>query len=365
MPSLATLSWSITPGQLDVMRTTDVKLAARWEGVPDEDYECQWDPGDRTGVRHGCAVTHTFETGLSDRSVTLNVVYSGKTVFEESRPLPLERLRVKDLPGEGPVKLPPMADGKGIRVLLWSAFTAPNQGDVEALRKALQVSNANHAVLFFNMRVDGTAMRALVDSLQEDTGVSFLPLFCGGLAGQAGWQLPHTFVSHGADNEVPFRHAVMADGIGYLVLDGRATGNDLSQEKWTLERLQEMRVAAHRIVLSCRPMESFTGEAKELTPQFRYYEKLLRGDVSVLVSSGDPVFFHGGYGDLTAVAAGCATGPPGSLAGSAEKQGGTIGVLDLRPGKKTAAWSLSSQNPEKLIGPNEYPRQVGNYERRL
>ena len=176
--------------------------------------------------------------------------------------------------------------------------------------------------------------------------------------------MPHSFVPHGPDNETPFRHAAMADGIAYVVLDGRKTGNDLAQEKWVLERLQEMRIAAHRVVLSCRPMESLTGEAKELTPQFRYYEKLLRGDVSALISSGDRAFYFGGYGDLTAISAGCATGSPGALAGQETRQEATVGVVDLRPGKKTSAWSLSALDPTAMIKSSEYPRQVGNYDRK-
>jgi hypothetical protein len=365
VPPLETLSWSMTPEQLDVMRSTEVKLSAHWEGVADGDYECSWNPGDRTGTRRGCAVAHTFETGLVDRKVTLEVAFGGQTVFTESRPLPLERLRVQELPGKGPTKLPEMTAGKSMRVLLWSVFAAPNQADITALRKALEVSQASQAILFFNIQVDSTAMRGLVDSLAEETGVAFLPLFCGGLAGEGDWALPQIFVAHGSSNEVPFRHAAMAGGIGYVVLDTRARGNDLAQEKWLLDRLQEMRVVSHRIVLSCRPIESLTGEAKELTPQFRYYEKLLRGDVSALVSAGDPVFYHGAYGDLTAVSAGCAVGNAGALAGGETKQQATIGVVELPPGKKAAAWSLSAKDPSVLIGPNTYPRQVGNYERKL
>ncbi len=365
VPSLGSLSWSMTPSQLDVMRATKVKLLASWEGVADGDYDCSWDPGDRTGTRRGCSVEHTYETGLADRKVTLKVTYGGQTVFTESRPLPLERLRVTDLPGKGPKTLPEMTTDKSVRVLLWSAFAAPNQGDIKALRKALEASKAGHAVLFFNMRVDLQAMRGLVDSLEDETGVSFLPLFCGGLAGEGGWALPQSYVAHGSSNEVPYRHAAIAGGIGYVVLDTRARGNDLAQEKWLLDRLQEMRVASHRVVLSCRPMESLTGAAKELTPQFRYYDKLLRGDVSALVSAGDPVYYHGAYGDLSAVSAGCAVGSPGTLSGSTSKQGPSIGVLDLAPSKKAAAWSLSAKNPSALIGPDTYPRQVGNYERKL
>jgi hypothetical protein len=365
VPPLSALTWSITPGQLDVMRSTEVKMMAHWEGVAEGDYECSWDPGDRTGRRRGCDVKHTFATGLVDRKVTLEVSFNGQSVFTESRPLPLERLRVKELPGSGPTKLPDRDASKSVRVLLWSVFAAPKQADIAALRKALEVSKASHAILFFNMQVNGTAMRGLVDSLEEESGVTFLPLFCGGLEGEGGWTLPKSFVAHGSSNEVPFRHALMAGGIGYVVLDTRARGNDLAQEKWLLDRLQEMRVASHRVGLSCRPIESLTGEATELTPQFRYYEKLLRGDVSALISAGDPVFYHGAYGDLSAVSAGCAVGSPGTLAGTDVAQSTTIGILDLAPGKKATAWSLSAKDPSTLIGSSTYPRQVGNYERKL
>lgn len=365
MPSLSSLTWSLTPGQLDVMRPTEVEFLARWEGVDEGSYRCQWDPGDRTGKQLGCRLKHVYETGLADRTVTLRILFGGQIVLTESRPLPLERLPVTELPSDESSVPPPEADVKSVRVLLWSAFAAPSQKDVDALRKALRASDAKHAILFFNMLVDASATRGLVDSLQQETGVSFLPLFCAGLEGEGSWKLPRAFVPHGPENEIPFRHAAMADGIGYVVLDGRVSKNDVTQEKWVLERLQEMRIAAHRVVLSCRPMESLTGEASELTPQFRYYEKLLRGDVSALVSSGDPVFYHGRYGDLTAVFAGCATGAPGIIAGQTKRQEPTMGVLDLQPGKKTTAWSLSVADPAAMIKSSEYPRQVGNYDRKL
>ena len=190
IPSLSSLTWSMTPDQLDVMRPTEVEFQARWEGVDEGSYRCQWDAGDRSGKQVGCRLKHTYNTGLADRKVTLVVYLGGQQVFTEARPLPMERLSVTDLPGDDSPVSPPEDDGKSVRVFLWSAFAAPTQKDVELLRKALVASGAKHAVLFFNMLVDGSATRGLVDSLQQETGVSFLPVFCGGLTGDGAGSCP-------------------------------------------------------------------------------------------------------------------------------------------------------------------------------
>lgn len=364
LPPLAAISWSMTPDRLDVMRDTEVTFSARWEGAPADRFTCLWDPGDRTGTLRGCDQTHRFANGLVDRQVTLEIVVAGRPVFSESRSLLLEKLPVQELSGDGDQALPKAPDG-GHRVLLWAAFAPPTQGDLTALKQALTDTGARSAVLFFNSSVDGAATASLLAELHKESGVALMPVFCGAVQGaEALERLPEAFVPHGKGNQLPFRHGAMVGGVGLVVLDSRVRGNSMEHEKWMLEQLEGLRVASHRLVLSCRPLETFTGDGDELTPQFRYYEKLLRGDISALISSGNPVYYDGSYGDLTTISAGCAAGSPGTISGTDAPQKKLYVLLDLARRKAATAYGIPVANPGEILDLTGLPRQVGNYLRR-
>ncbi len=364
LPPLSAISWSMAPAQLDVMRDSNITFSARWEGAPVDRFTCLWDPGDRTGTLRGCEQTHRFANGLVDRQVTLEIVVAGRPVFSESRPLPLEKLVVQELSSDGEQSLPKAPTG-GHRILVWAAFAAPTQGDLTALKQALSETGAASAVLFFNSSVDGAATAALLDELHRQSGVPLLPVFCGPVQGvEALARLPEAFVPHGKGNQLPYRHGAMVGGVGLVVLDSRVRGNSMEHEKWMLEQLEGLRVASQRVVLSCRPLETFTGEGDELTPQFRFYEKLLRGDISALLSSGNPVFYDGSYGDLTTISAGCAAGNPGTVSGSDVPQEKLFVLLDLARRKAATAYGVPVAAQSQIMELTGLPRQVGNYLRR-
>ncbi len=367
MPSLAGIRWSLEPERLDVMRDTRVAFKAVWEGADEADWDCLWDPGDRTGTVRGCAAEHLFSTGLVDRAVTLTVRFRGSEVFSESRPLPLERLPVQELPSDDNSLLPPAPGQGGSRTLFWSLHAAPQGEDIERLVAAATKVQAATVVLYLNLGVDGGATGKLLESLREQVDGAIVPVFCGSLFGAEGKDLLGDGVlTHGADNAPPFRHAFLSAGALYVVLDSRVSDNDVGHEKWMLDQLEKGRVASHRVVLSCRPMESYTAEGTaELTPQFRYYEKLLRGDISALVSGGEPVFYHGSYGNLATVSAGAANGTPGRLKGEQKAQGPLVTIIDLVPGEAAHVFAVRPTAPDSPFDPVRFPRQLGNYERRL
>jgi hypothetical protein len=370
VPSLAEIRWRLEPPQLDVMRDTDVRLAASWPGVPEADFSCRWDPGDRTGPLDGCSVTHKFVGGLADRQVGLVVRYRDVDVFSETRTLPLERLPVQELPAESSMLPAPPEAELGLRVAVAALFEEPGPAGRATLLRMLEATSPSLVFVFFNYTPMSTPASdefgRLLTQLNEGRTWTAVPVYCALPAGVGS--LPtvssSSILMHGEGNAPPFRMAFLAGPALFVMLDPREGNNSLDQEKWMLEQLEAGKVAAHRVVLSCRGLERFTAaETGELTPQFRYYEKLLRGDVSLLISSLHPVFYYGRYGRLPVLSAGSALGRPGRLLSASQDQRNFFGLIDLVRGKAPAVRALRPEQPTMVEGLASFPVKVGNYVR--
>jgi len=367
VPSLADFSWTLEPAYLDVMRDTKVVISAVWEGVSPERYRCVWDTGDRTGPVEGCRIEHTYRSGLADRTVKLSLGYDGKEVLSEARELPLERLPVHEL-STGPIRLPrPPGEDGGVRALFWGLFERPDETGMKEIINALEAVRPSLVFLFVNYRPDADMEAKLLTLLNEGMEWTALPLYCQAESGQS---LPNVrnprLLMHGEGNNPPYRMAFLASSVLFTMLDPTVRQNSLDQEKWMLGQLEDGKVASHRAVISCRSLDKFTSrDAGELTPQFRYYEKLLRGDISLLVSSGYPVFFHGRYGNLPVVSAGCGTGKPGRLMSSKKAQPNLLTVVDFFPKRSPVVYPVSPDKTEFALDQTGFPFKVGNYDREL
>lgn len=362
LPPLSGISWTMEPQQLDVMRDTVVRLTAQWKGASPASFSCRWDPGDRTGEVYGCSIEHRFTGGLTDRSVTLTILYEGREVFTESRDLPLERLPVRELP-PGPVPLadPPGPD-EGIRVVFASLFAPPDATARKALADALYRVDPRLVLLFVNYEVSRESLANLTRDLSSHGARIIVPVPCNTSEGLNG-PLDSRLTLHGKDHNPPYFEAFLQSSVLFVVLDPRVTSLSKDQEKWLLDHLEKGKVADHRVVVSCCPLESYTGNGSELQPQFRYYEKLLRGDVSLFISSSEPVYFQGSYGLIRTVSSGCAVGLPGRLPGTDRNQEHTFVVVDLVPDQPPAVQAVSLSNPGQVIDVQSLPRKLGNYQR--
>ena len=364
VPSLAGVLWQLEPPILDVMRDTTVELSAKWEDVPESDYSCVWDPGDRSGTLRGCRRVHTFVNGLADRTITLKMLYRGHEVLQESRELRLERLPVQEF-GADPRMLPPAPEAEGSqRVAFLGLGAVPGAGEVETLVGALKSTGVTFGFLFFNYDPAPKEAKLLLTALNAGS-TTVVPLYCGGSAMAAlPWVNSSRVLLHGDDNQPPFREAFLVAGTLFVVLDSRVRENSREHEKWLLKHLEKGKMAAHRVAVSCRPLESFVPSGGgELHPQFRYYEKLLRGDVSLLVSSTDPVFYHGMYGAIPAVSAGCVSGVPGRLRSSDVEQENLLTLIDLRPSRRPSVFAVLPGVPQEPVDTLTFPMEVGNYVR--
>ena len=365
LPSLAALRWETVPTQLDVMRDTTVALRIHWDGVPHHDYTCIWDPGDRSGTVEGCDVEHLFTGGLADRTVKLTVAYRGKQVFTESRGLPLERLPVQELKS-APRKIPPAPEATGVvRVGFLGLSRRPSADDLDVLVEALQATNPTLVYLFLNYAPDEQKEAELLTALNVERSWTSIPVYCQARYGAA---LPAVkssqLLPHGDGNNPPYRSAALVSSALFVMLDARVHDNSLDQEKWMLAQLMTGKVAAHRIVVSCLPLDKYTAKDQgELSPRFRYYEKLLRGDVSLLVSAAHPVFHFGNYGDLPTLSSGCTVGKPGRLLASKKDQEHLFTLVDLLPGEEPRVYAVAPNNPEMAADQTGFPFRVGNYVR--
>ncbi len=359
----------LTPNELDVMRDTKVVLEARFPPDSPAGLSCVWDPGDRSGEIEGCKATHVFQGGLTDRTVTLRLLASGTRVLDKSAPLPLERLPVQPLEDQPTLTLPapPLAEEEGIRVAFAGLFDCSDEGQLSTLEAALAQTAPKVVFLFLDCAISSETARELLQRMNQGHDWTAFPIYAEPLklgAKDAPQVSSADFIEHGEDNDLPFRGSLLGHGTLFLLLDPRLQGIHREQEKWLLEELEKSKVASHRVVLSAMPLEGYGNrEAPELVPQFRYYEKLLRGDPSLFVSSEHPVFLHAQYGQLPTLSIGAATGEPGRLPGSEATQPRLFVVMDLTPKERPRVYPMEMSPELKVWSGGDSPWKVGSYRR--
>jgi hypothetical protein len=241
----------------------------------------------------------------------------------------------------------------------------PQSEDAKALRRAVEATSANLVIVFVNVSVSGKRMASFLSAAGQD-GPPLAPVYCKKPTGPEVAPPDVRLLTHGDDNEVPYRFAWLFQQVLFVQLDPRVSGNSPAREKWLYGHLARGKVIPHRIVLSCRALENLTaGGGSELTPQFRYYEKLLRGDTSLFIAGGEPVFYSGIYGDLNVVSAGSAAGRSGTLQGVKDKQQSLFALVELRAEQPPAVYAINPASPDQVIDPVKFPARAGNLERRL
>ena len=364
-PDPSALTWRIEPANLDVMRDTTVRLSLHWPGVPVTDFRCFWNPGDRSGELEGRDLEHVYQGGMADREVTVRVEFQGNEVFRETRHLPLERLPVAPLPS-GTGELPQKPDDGGVRAVFAGLFIHPDKDQVERLVAALDQLTPDLVFLYFNYKAPEKKLAAVLDQLNTGRGWTALPVYCADTPGGAPKVLSSRLLMHGEGNEPPFRYSFLTSGVLFVVLDPRKRAYDKDHEKWMLGALEGGSMASHKVAVSCAPMEKYTPkELAVLEPSFRYYEKLLRGDVSLLVSSTYPVFYHALYGYLETVSVGCASGETGRLLTARRQQSQALTLVDFRKDSDPKVYPVTTKAPLQILDQSGLPFKVGTYLKEL
>lgn len=364
-PDTSTISWQVEPAALDVMRDTNVRLSLNWPGVPVTDFRCFWNPGDRSGELEGCSVEHTYQGGMADREVTVRVEIQGAELFSETRPVPLERLPVAPLPS-GAGEPPPRPGDGGVRTVFAGLFAHPDDEQIQQLSAAFDQLDPDLVFLYFNYQAQAKKLASLLDQLNTGKSWTALPIYCAGTSGGAPKVQSSRLLMHGEGNEPPYRYGFLTSGVLFVVLDPRQDTYDKNHEKWMLAAFESGAMATHRVAVSCAPMEKYTPKEREiLQPSFRYYEKLLRGDVSLLVSSTYPVFYHALYGYLKTVSVGCAAGKPGLLLSARRAQTQALTLVDFRKDSDPEVYPVGTKLPLQILDQSGLPFKVGTYLKEL
>ncbi len=358
--------WRLSPGDLEVMRNTKVSLSMSWKGPPKGKVTCEWDPGDRTGIIEGCNVDHIFEGGLNDRTVKLTVFLDGETVYSDSRQLPVEKLPVVEM-NDRTYKLPEPPGQGGTRMVLFSLSAAPNQKEAAQLARVAATTKPELLVLLLNSPMTKEQVSALLGLLGENQPWVVLPLYCdrGEMTIDEVRSLPWPDVLlHSTDADAPFKYSFLLNGVSFTVPDTRNRSGDLDMEKWLLSELAQAKVASHRVLLSCSALENFTEyDMGILTPNFRFYEKIMRGDPSLFVTGTQPVHYYGRYGQIPTLAPGVVVGSPGALLGTTKPQRRLVSVIDFKPALPPLVMAVAPDAPDTVLNLRMLPAEVGSYQR--
>jgi len=364
-PDTSTITWRIEPATLDVMRDTSVRLSLFWPSVPVTDFRCFWNPGDRSGELVGCNVEHLYQGGMADREVTVRVEMGGKVQFNETRPLPLEKLPVAPLASKA-AELPPKPGEGGVRTVFAGLFVHPDDEQIQQLAATFDQLSPDLVFLYLNYKAPSKKLAALLDRLNTGKAWTALPIYCAGSSGGAPKVQSSRLLMHGEGNDPPYRYSFLTSGVLFVVLDPRQDTYDKNHEKWMLSSLESGAMATHRVAVSCAPMEKYTPKERAiLQPGFRYYEKLLRGDVSLLVSSTYPVFYHALYGYLKTVSVGCAAGKPGQLLSARRAQTQALTLVDFREDSDPKVYPVTTSTPLQILDQSGLPFKVGTYLKEL
>ncbi len=373
------LTWSFTPGELQVYRSTAVHFRLDTAPAGHETVACRWNFGDGSPVEHGCNVSHTFHGGQADQVVTLTLT-DGDWEYTATRTVPLERLPVTSGLAEDD---PALATGQ---------LPARPEPDATSFRFAVLADSAASGGV---PKEIGAAVRALDDTLGPD-----LVIHLGGLvgrgAGESGWSairdaierpllalgVPVAFGASPTDlaegaraktpdlqiidgRHYPERYSFTYKGAYFLVLSpGQTEGVTEDALKWMQSELAAARVYEARFVLSYLPLHKFGDEhVGTLDKKFRIYELLLRGRVTALFSAGYRVYFKGRYGALPVVSVGAVAEPGGRLSGSDFRQPSSLVVVDIVKGVPERIFGVEGPGFDRPFDEGLLPETVEVYTR--
>ena len=372
------LHWTFQPTQLQVYRSTAVRL--RVESTPREhaDASCTWNFGDGSPAVEGCETSHTFHGGQADQVVTLHLA-DGDWTWTSTRTIPLERLAVVVEQATGPqgalAGMPPApkVDRSSFRFAVIADTAA--QGGVPADVQTAVDQLANHIAPELVIHAGGIAAAGEgAQAQQAYASVLAAPLAQRGIAlasalspgdGAAGLELPRPTVQMIDDSAFPQHYTFTHRGAFFLVLSTRVE-EGVSDEaiRWMREQLASARIYEARYVVSYLPLHKFGDRhLGSLDKRFRLYELFLRARVTTLFSAGYRVYFKGRYGALPVVSVGATAGPGGRLSGYGFAQPASFVVVDQVRGIPEHVFAVTGPTFDRPMDEASLPETVEVYTR--
>jgi hypothetical protein len=359
------VQWSLEPPELEVMRDTLVRLEAVPAPELGSDVICKWDPGDDSPSITGCKVEHLFRGGMADRIVSLQLLSGDKILLRETTVLRYERLPTGPSPAaqsEGDEDPVPGCT-RDCRRIAVASITGER-----GLSRAERLAVDHHASLLVLFLRGGALPPGKLNALAERLGgksISILPVSCDGSEGSIANLLlsqgaKGSFVPHSPPSDLPGRYAAQWQSV-YLMASAKPGAKSLDDEKWMADQLEVGSVFPSRILFTCKSLDRLTGQESALIASpYRAYEKMLRGNLSLLITAGSPVFYRGMYGILKTVAPGLLDGRPAGLMGSDNPQPPSASLIDLSAGKILRVIGvLSGGNSWAPFPDAALPRKVG------
>lgn len=366
--SASGLRISVEPRTLNVLQDTEVTM----EAVPPDGsvVQCIWDPGDQSPLIRGCKPPpHVFAEALTDRLVVLTVQDArGGRIGTWSFPLHLEKLP----PAPAPETVEPApgtdcgSDPECQRILVANAWNlAP--GWIRALESAATVSGAGLVIMFFHSRLPDDQEFKEVLAATDRLGAGFMPLPCDSSSGALQALLERVLLKG-----PPLMTDLKAEALPYsfasqfkrlfLMFERKGAGLSLQDERRITAALGDARLLSFRLLLTCGALDRLGFEDRELFPSpYRIYEKLLRGDVNLVVSAAYPLFYPGTWGNVKVLAPGAFPAGADVLLGQTAPQEPSVSVLEFRGGRLSAILRLATDTSGGPPKPSSeaLPEKVG------
>ena len=350
------------PAELRVWANTRVRLRVESDDGQEFD-KYVWHFEDGSDPVQGVEVEHVFAESVRDRHVTMEAFRSGTPVVVTRR-LPVERLEVVPLDGDGTASAEVLPNSSGSRLIIAG-------GSIDAMRAALVVRAADRAEAdLLIVASEADSAQAVSDAAQKHAPTLAILHWSLNVAaqGQASPSLtilrdPASKLAHVAKGDRDL--GVLA--LGELAIVAADTRAETIAEP-ELKRVRDALVVAgayhSSLLLSARPLTLMRDGELIADRAYRLYEHALRQQTNFVVSATSGVFYDGHFGGVFVVGIGSAQvqGCP-HLLGSDACQVDSISAIDVGSRGQVTVRVLVGKDFSQLFARRQLPAEVGKIRR--
>ncbi len=370
------LTFSVVPKRLRVYRSTTV--AIRLTGTPagTEAERIEWTFSDKTSVKEGPKITHTFEGGLRDHSVSVRVHLNNGQILKAKKELPLDRIGPEyKSQFENAIAPPdPISGYGGIRLVF--ANHVSSRADVETLARVVPGLAPNVFIIAIRQtagsKIDASARSFLATKLLtplQKNETLILPLLAPAEVGPEQksetfkfWNTFKPDVEFMENSEFPFHYALKKQRLILASIQSQPDSID-NELEWLKGVLSKIRSRDFGIVMSHFPLASFCKQnGPRLDQAYRFYEALARYGVQMLVSAADRTTYFASYGALKAVNAGYVSGACDPLPDKSCIPPALV-VMDFQSGSIRRAFAVEIGDKVVTVPLSTFPERVHDYRR--
>lgn len=350
------------PAELRVWANTRVRL--RVESDDGQEFDKYiWHFEDGSEPVQGVEVEHVFAESVRDRHVTMEA-FRGGVATVVTRRLPVERLEVVPLDGDGATPLEVLPNSAGTRLVVAG-------GTIDESRAAQVVRAADRAdAELLIVAADAASAQAVSDAAQKHAptlAILHWSLTIGA-EGEASPPLtilrdPASKLAHVARGERDL--GVLALGeLAIVAADTRAETIAEPELKRVRDALVVVNAYHSSLLLSARPLTLMRDGELIADRAYRLYEHALRQQTNLVVSATSGVFYDGRFGGVFVVGIGAAQvqGCP-HLLGSEACQVDSLSAIDVGARGQIAVRVLVGADFSQVFSRRQLPAEVGKIRR--